>query len=167
MLFINPRVLIEGLPCHLEVPYPAVGGFYAKVLHNLDKHISNGYRFLAHDAITDYNESLATRNEHTFPLREALAHVFEVTIGCRFWPGEGVVFANLGITGETDITVNPVDSMTVILVIIVGIEVRRGCHYKVDTLIRYKVQIPTIRTVDSGSRFGYVFNLPETIYGIG
>src|ERR1035441_7190748 len=68
------------------------------------------------------------------PFREALVHVLEVGFWYRVRARELVVASDFGVAREGDIAVDPVEALAVVLVVVVGVEIRRRRDDEVHAL---------------------------------
>ena len=94
-------------------------------LHYFDKFISYGYWPATNNGIPYYDQDFPARFKRSSPLHKTLFHFTEIPIWCGFRSGKGVVFPNLIVPCVCDISINPMQTVSMIFVVIIGIEIWR------------------------------------------
>src|SRR4030042_626917 len=90
----------------------------------LHKSVANWNRFTIYNAIAHYYKYVSLWHEYSLPFFKTKTHIFKIFIRSRFRSGESIMLSYFGISCKTYITINPMNSVTVIFVIVISIYIR-------------------------------------------
>lgn len=112
---------IERSFCGVQRPNPSFFRMQTTVLKEVNKHITTRTGFLLTIASPMTTKQRPPFFQDAGPFRKARIHVKKIVVGFSIWPSKFIMTADFKVSGQLYASIYPVDALTVVFVIIVGI----------------------------------------------
>ena len=125
MFLLDSGLLVKGLLIDVKMSYPAPLAMHTYLLHLCDKSIGHCYRLTADYRIANHHQATSAFLQHAIPFLKAQCHIGKIWLWCCAFSRKGIMLSYLTVSGKCHIPINPLHPVSVVFVIIVGIEIRR------------------------------------------